>query len=171
LGAQMRPFSFCEDQMANHTKKAARFVVLEKLEKKHRGDLRVDDVIKEAKDPKSALHDYFEWDLGKAAHSHWRETAKQLIKEYRFVITKHAIIRYAPIWVSKADAKTPTYVRLDAVKRNKARSLELLQDEIARIVSACDRSMAIASHFDLEEKFEEMLKLAAEIKGFLIELI
>jgi hypothetical protein len=152
------------------SKKDDRYKVLERLEKKN-GDLVVDDVIEEAKNPNSALHDVFEWDLKKAAHAEWRSTAKRLIREYRFLIVTEEVVRYAPEWVSKSDAKTPTFTRTNMVKKDKARSLDLLQDEIARIISACDRSLALADHFKLRTKFEELLKDAAKIRGFLIELL
>ena len=152
------------------SKKEDRFQVLERLEKKN-GDLVVDDIIKEAKNPDSPLHDYFEWDVNKAAHSEWRSTAKRLIREYKFLVVTEKIVRYAPERVSKSDAKTPTYTRTTMVKKDKARSLELLQDEITRIISACDRSIALADHFKLRAQFELLLKNAAAIRGLLIELL
>ena len=152
------------------SKKDDRFQVLKRLEKKN-GDLVVDDIIEEAKSPKSPLHDVFEWDLEKAAYSEWQSTARRLIREYKFIVVTEEVVRYAPEWVSKSDAKTPTYTRTSIVARDRARSLDTLQDEIARIISACDRSLALADHFKLRARFEERLKTAAEIRGFLIELL
>ena len=152
------------------SKKDDRYKALKKLEKKN-GDIEIDAILDEAEDEDSVLHDYFEWDNGKAGHAHRRTQAKQLLREYKFMIVTEEVVRYSPRWISKADTKTPTFTNVDFVRQDKARSVAALEDEIARIIGACDRSLALADHFKLRTKFEEMLKIAAEVRGFLIEVL
>ena len=53
---------------------------LEKLRRKRKGVLLVDDVWQSAQDPKSPLHNRYEWDVDSAAIEHWRERSRQLIR-------------------------------------------------------------------------------------------
>lgn len=53
---------------------------LERIRKANGGVLRPADVVHAAKAKSSPLHDYFEWDDGKAAHQHRLEQARLLIR-------------------------------------------------------------------------------------------
>lgn len=57
--------------------------VLRRLEKENTL-LRPDDVVEEARNPKSPLHDLFEWDDTKAAHQHRLSFARTIIKSVSF---------------------------------------------------------------------------------------
>lgn len=43
------------------------------------GTLQPEDVVEDARDPNSPLHDYFEWDTEKAAIELWKREARQII--------------------------------------------------------------------------------------------
>lgn len=53
---------------------------LEKIAKNADGHLSADAVWKAAQDPKHPLHKHYEWDVEKAAESHWRETSRKIIR-------------------------------------------------------------------------------------------
>lgn len=53
---------------------------LEAIRKRHRGILRPGDVVEYARDQKTALHELFEWDDGKAAEEYRLEQARQVIR-------------------------------------------------------------------------------------------
>lgn len=55
-------------------------VVLREISQKHEGLLRPADVVKEASDPNSPIHSWFEWDDGKAAEEYRLEQARKLIR-------------------------------------------------------------------------------------------
>jgi len=53
---------------------------LELIRKRHRGILRPADVVKFARDPKTALHKQFEWDDSRAAEQYRLEQARHIIR-------------------------------------------------------------------------------------------
>ena len=59
---------------------------LESLEQQH-GKLVRRQVLEKAKDPKTALHQYFIWDKTDAAERYWLETAGALIRAYKVWVT------------------------------------------------------------------------------------
>lgn len=58
---------------------------LEKVRLAHKGRLHPKFVVEAARDPKSALHDRFEWDDTKAAHAYRLQVASDLIREVTFL--------------------------------------------------------------------------------------
>jgi hypothetical protein len=58
-----------------------------KLQEERGGVLTPDDVVDDAKDPSSPLHDEFEWDVEKAAAAHWRQRARGLMNHVVVVRT------------------------------------------------------------------------------------
>jgi hypothetical protein len=56
---------------------------LEKIAQRHAGRLTPDDVLAVAKNPRSVLHDHFEWDDSEAAALWRREQARSLIASVR----------------------------------------------------------------------------------------
>lgn len=52
----------------------------------HGGLLEVDDVIDDARNPKSPLHDRFTWNVAEAAVQWWRQEARQLIRMFEIEI-------------------------------------------------------------------------------------
>jgi len=50
------------------------------------GELRPATVVDVAKSPRSKLHQYFEWDVQKAAEKHWLSTAGHLIRSIRIEV-------------------------------------------------------------------------------------
>lgn len=53
---------------------------LEKIRKAHKGILRPGDVVAFAKNPKTALHERFEWNQDAAAHQYRLEQARHIIR-------------------------------------------------------------------------------------------
>ena len=53
---------------------------LERLRKEGKGELTPEDVIKDARNPNSPLHSFFEWDEGKAAEAYRLKQARGLIR-------------------------------------------------------------------------------------------
>jgi len=50
------------------------------------GEIRKDAVVDAARSPRSRLHNYFEWDLRKAAEKHWLDTAGRLIRAIKIEV-------------------------------------------------------------------------------------
>jgi hypothetical protein len=47
------------------------------------GQLDVDTIIEEAKNPENPLHVEYEWDIEKAAYDHWRQTTRSLLNRFK----------------------------------------------------------------------------------------
>lgn len=60
--------------------------VLVDIAKQHGGVLMVDDVLNEARNENSPLHDHFEWDDGVAADAHRRYQARVLIQRCKITL-------------------------------------------------------------------------------------
>lgn len=60
--------------------------ILEDLEDET-GFLDLDVVIAEARKPESPLHEYFTWDIEKAAYAYWKVQARVMIKKVNYVET------------------------------------------------------------------------------------
>lgn len=61
------------------TKREIALPVLEEIRQRHNGLLRAEDVVSEAEDERSPIHDYFNWDDSEAAHQYRLWQARQLI--------------------------------------------------------------------------------------------
>jgi len=54
------------------------------------GDIKPSVVVDEARNPRSKLHRYFEWDIHKAAQKHWLEQARHLIRSVKILVKTSA---------------------------------------------------------------------------------
>lgn len=103
------------------------------------GRLVAEDVVKFAKNPRTALHRKFEWDDKKASHEYRLWQAREVIRVYITIIKRDR----PPItaWVSlKSDRTAPGggYRRTKSVLKNRERRRELLEEALEE----ADRWMA-----------------------------
>jgi len=131
---------------------------LARIEEKHGGVLRPDDVIKDARNPKSPLHDQCEWDDTAAARKYRQDQARTLIRTVRVVVE-----------VNRREISTPRYVRdpgvgeaqgyTDVMKLKGEDELarDALAAEVVRIRAFIERTRSIAIVLGLEERLEELL--------------
>jgi hypothetical protein len=131
---------------------------LKKLEQK--GKLSPLDVIDAAKNPKSPLHQYFEWDDTEAARKYRIEQARELIRTIKIeVVHEETIIKtvkYARDPMAKPDESM--YV---AVPRIKAETFtEILQTEIIACIGHIRRveQMAASRPDDAGKRTLDILK-------------
>lgn len=93
------------------------------------GRLTPDDVVADAQNPDSPLHELFQWDDAKAAHQHRLDQARQLITTIR-VVTK----------TSKSVVQTVAYVRdpdVPSRKQGYRSVVSLRHDEVAAREAVC----------------------------------
>ena len=65
-------------------KKAARDRIVE-LAEANGGRITPEQVLEDARDPESPLHNYFEWDVETAARQYWLDQARTLIRSVKIV--------------------------------------------------------------------------------------
>lgn len=123
------------------------------------GRLTPDDVIEDAKDPKSPLHGYFEWNDAKAAHAHRLEQARALIRSVKVIIeTETTFIRavgYVVDPTRRGDEQG--YVRLESIVSEAALARKTLMTEAERVLGVLRRAEAIAAVLGLEEQLANVV--------------
>lgn len=143
--------------------------ISERLRSLERDDrLTPDDVIADAKDPASPLHDEFQWDVNEAALEHWREIARHLIRSVVYTVeiatTRIDVSRY----VHDPDAHGQGYVSVPHVLTERDLAARCLAEEFGRAEAACSRSLAYAAAFGLSADVSRLLSriqtLAEKIK-------
>ena len=124
------------------------------------GILEVDAVWQSARSENHPLHNYYEWDVEKAAVEHWRETSRRIIQSCKVTIVHEDVVIKCPVFVR--DPKTPAgeqgYASTDLVARKHADSAAVLQEELYRIKTLVERGRILAAHFGMSKRFESDLK-------------
>jgi hypothetical protein len=139
---------------------------LAEIEEANRGRLTPEAVVRDAEDPDSPLHDYFEWDNKEAGHR-WRiEQARALIVSVRVITTVDRNEVKAVYYV-----KDPTlpqgqsgYRSLPAIKSERALAREVIGAEVDRVITALERARAIAAVLDLEREVEQLLSQSVNLR-------
>jgi hypothetical protein len=69
------------------------------------GNIDPEELVKQAKNPKNALHGEFEWDNPDAAHKYRIIQAKELIRVYTIEVYHETVQLQVPVYISNPDAK------------------------------------------------------------------
>jgi hypothetical protein len=134
------------------------------------GIITPDMVIEDAKNPKSPLHDQFNWNVEEAAWSAWRETARRLIRQVRVVVEvtevsfdpKRQRKEFLPI--PNKPPGTQGYIRRAELKTQRERAIEAMNAEIARIESAITRALEVAEDIGLTAEVESVKGAVTTLK-------
>lgn len=127
---------------------------LEHIRMGNGGMLRAADVVAFARDPKTSLHNRFEWDDTKAAQQHRLWQARELIR---------VVVKTQPIG---GDATTRVYVSLDDDRRNDGGGYRTLDDVMRSDVMR--QSLLHQAHADMvrfEAKYRQLAELAWVIEA------
>jgi hypothetical protein len=131
---------------------------LYELEKK-KGYLTPQAVVNDARNPKSPLHERFEWDDQKAANAHRLDVARELIREVRYIETITRAELECPNYASVSITKDIRgYVPMDRAKKNKEWAHEILNDELTRVRAALERSRGVCDILKLRDELEIVLQ-------------
>lgn len=143
------------------------------------GRLTARQLLERAKDPKSPLHDYFDWDDQRAAHKHRMLEAERLIIRVRVKVTaKPAEPTRAQVRITTPPPPPPAKKR-DAAALERLRQLEVLGEFRAfepadRVESKHDeidqRKRAAAAAQRAEERMKEQVDRQLRKEGVLATL-
>src|SRR4030095_4309006 len=88
------------------------------------GRLTPDDVVAEARNPDSPLHDQFEWDLERAAMATWIRQARELITSVKVQILTQSVILHVPRYLRAPDTDKSLqgYVAVPTLMTDKERA-------------------------------------------------
>lgn len=134
----------------------------------HDDRLTPDDVIADAKDPESPLHNEFPWDVNEAALEHWRDIARRLIRSVVYSVEIDTRRIDVSRYVHDPDTKGQGYVTVPRVLSQRELAARCLAQEFERAEAACERSLSYAAIFKLSGEVTRLLarihKLADKVK-------
>jgi len=124
------------------------------LELEAQGKLTPDEVVTLAKDPASPLHEYFEWDVQKAAEEHWRNTARQIIRTFKVTFTYHDVVIRVPEFVhdEKKKKTEPGYVLAERAKSSADVARATLESALDTARAHLERAQGIAALLEMEDE-------------------
>ena len=130
------------------------------------GTITAADVLNDAYDPTSPLHECFEWDDSKAASAHRLEQARGLIRSVRLVITNEESTVRTVAYVR--DPAKPTgeqgYISTFKLRQSPQDARAALMAELDRADNAMDRATAVANSLGLGGQIGEVRAALAGIK-------
>ena len=130
------------------------------------GILKPDAVIESAKDAKSPLHGFFDWDDSVAA-AKWRiEQARELIRTVKLsVITERETI-IAPYYIRdpRNTDNTQGYVATLQVKTERALAYEALAYEMNRLEAVISRVASLINALGLEKEIQRLTSNVAKLR-------
>jgi hypothetical protein len=123
------------------------------------GTLTPEMVVADAKREGSPLHDLFEWDLGKAATSHWLETARRLIRNVKVIVTNEKTTLKAPFFVRdpSLDYHEQGYTTVVQLRTKPQLAQEAVLEECSRAASAFRRAQEVAAAVGVEQDVADLL--------------
>lgn len=129
---------------------------LAKLAKANGGILTPNAVVDDAKDPKSPLHDQFEWDDRKAAAHYRIEQARELIRKVRVEIEVDEKIIKVPKYIHEPNAGNQGYAEVAKVRNDRDRAVAAMRCELDRLEASLTRAIDIADALGLRGEVTEI---------------
>lgn len=124
------------------------------------GKLTPDLVVEDAKNPDSILHGQFNWDVDHAAHEHWKEVARDLIRSVRLIVTTEttSVSCVAYVRDPNSPADEQGYLQVNRVRTDADVAREVLVEEFSRAASALARARELAAVFGMQNDVEELIE-------------
>lgn len=144
--------------MATMNEVAERLTQLEQ----ENGNLREEDVVEDARDPASPLHDFFEWDDSVAAQQYRLSQARLVIRRVKIQVTVHEVPMDVVRYVRDPD-ESGQYANIVRVRSDVDRSRRAVIDEMNRVAKAAKRARTIAAVLGTVEQIDEIIALAQTI--------
>lgn len=146
---------------------------LEVLERDNRR-LMPRDVVEAARNRRSPLHAFFEWDDSVAADRYREQQATQLIRRVRVEMTVNMVPYRAPGYLLDPSADTGRerrgYQHISAVRSQEDNARAALVEEYQRVAQALRRAKTLAVALGFVDEVEKINDLAAIIaKGPMID--
>lgn len=131
------------------------------------GRIRPDDVVADARDPSSPLHERFEWDVEKAAQAHWLDTARELIRAVRVTITTDTTIVSSVAYVRDPTMESDEqgYVSVASLRDDQDLAREAIVYEFARAAGALRRAREVAAALNMQKEVESLISRVERVKA------
>jgi len=133
---------------------------LEAIARINGGVLRPFDVVQDARQPDSPLHELFEWDVEEAAQEHWMHTARRIIASVKVNITTETIVLKAPAYVRdpRLHGREQGYLETIKLRTEHEIAKEVLAGEVQSVISALRRARNVAAALDMESEIDRLME-------------
>ena len=138
---------------------------MDKLEALNGGRLTPDAVVEDAKDPRSPMHDQFEWDDKVAGHQYRLDQARTLIRAV--TVERNTVSRTvaAPYYIRDPRAGNEQgYVSMATLRSDSDIARDAVEQYLNRVVSALESARAVAGELGLTDDLEALLASAVHVK-------
>lgn len=131
-----------------------------KIADRNGGSIEPDQVIADARNPKSPLHSYFDWDIERASMEHWREVARRMIRsvEVERIIHKKTVKTIAYIRDPCKTSSEQGYISVDVLRDDEFHAKRALISEFDRAEAALRRALEVAKALELERDVARLLR-------------
>lgn len=133
------------------------------------GRLTPAEVLEEARNPESPLHDQFTWDDTEAAEKYRLGQASRLIVRLRVNVTVHSVPVRAPVYVRDPEV-AGSFRNIETVRSHEDASRAVIVDEMKRVTNAVRRAKTVAAALGLTEEISQIDALAASIVSRVAEI-
>lgn len=126
---------------------------------KENGRLTPEDVVAFAKRKDSPIHEFFEWDVKKAAYAFWLAQARELITSVMVVTSteKTSVTSVYYVRDPRCAGGEQGYVSTDTLRTDADMARDVLIAEFARAGSALARARTMAKVLSLDDKVENLI--------------
>lgn len=126
------------------------------------GRLAPADVVAEASDPASPLHDYFEWDDSEAARKYRLSQARTLIRSIKVEITVREIPLTVVGYVRDPDlsVRDPGYRNVIQLRTEEESARLAVLDEMKRVSDAVKRAKRLAAVLGFADQIAQIDEIA-----------
>jgi len=133
---------------------------LEAIARNNGGVLRPLDVVQDARQPDSPLHELFEWDVEEAAQEQWMNTARRIIASVKVNITTETIVLKAPAYVRdpRLHGREQGYLETIKLRTEQEVAKEVLAGEVQNVISALRRARSVAAAVDMESEIDRLME-------------
>lgn len=123
------------------------------------GRLTPDAVVEEAKQKSSPLHELFDWDRAKAAHSWWLVTAREVIASVTLIVTtRDRITIKTPVYIRDPDANGQGYRSITSLQQDPVAATEALIIALQTAAGHVRRAVDLAEPLGLRDKVDQLLQ-------------
>lgn len=135
------------------------------------GAITPEIVLADARQATSPLHSLYDWDVEKAAHQHWLDRSREIIRLVSVVeTTTEAVIKLPRYWRDPtAPAQEQGYTTIGTLRLDPTLARRALITEFERITSAFRRAQKLAIGLDCEDAISELLERVAGLRLILSE--
>lgn len=123
------------------------------------GRLTPEAVVEDAKAKSSPLHELFDWDTDRAAHAHWLECAREIIRSVRYEYSTETLTIKVPKYVRdpQVDIGEQGYVTVASLQSDTVSAKAALRYEFGRAEAYLHRAREIAVALNLEGHVDRIL--------------